>query len=184
MKDNVSRERFPLLTLVAIAIGAAAWFGSLLHGGLLQLLLCLVVLAIFGQSVEDALGRAFYLLLLALSALSAVAAELAAGVHSGLATLACAGVVAGVLAAHVALHPRARVHSVLFAPLFSGVLAIPAIALVAVWLALQIALGLGLDEPLASVGGAWFAHLSAIAVGLLAARPLARRGLVPARPAA
>lgn len=169
---------------MAIAIGAAAWFGSLLHGGLLQLLLCLGVLAIFGQSVEDALGRGSYALLLILSALGALAAEMAAGVHAGAVTLACAGAVAGVLAAYVALRPGARVHSVLFAPLFSAVVAVPAVAFVAVWLGLQIALGLGLDEPLASVGGAWFAHLSAIAVGLLAARPLARRGLVPARPAA
>jgi len=116
---------------VAIAIGAAAWFGSLLHGGLLQLLLCLAVLTIFGQSVEDALGRVSYLLLMILSAMAALAAELAAGLHSGAATLACAGIVAGVLAAHVALHPRARVHSVLFAPLFSAVFAVPALAFVA-----------------------------------------------------
>lgn len=169
---------------MAIAIGAAAWLAALLHGGLLQLLLCLAVLMIFGQSVEDALGAAAYLLLAALSAATALLAQLAAGVHTGAATLACAGIAAGVLAAHVALHPRARVHSVLFAPLFSAVFAVPAIALVAVWLALQVGLGLGLDEPLAGDGGAWFAHLSAIAVGLLAARPLARRGLAPARPVA
>lgn len=174
MKDNVSRERFPLVTLIAIAIGTAAWLGSLLHGGLLQLLACLVALAIFGQSVEDTLGRAFYVLLMLAGGLVALGAQLAAGPHSGAATLACVGVVAAVLAAYLALRPKARVHSVLFAPLFSAVLAVPAALLIGVWLGLQVAAGLGVDEPLASAGGAWFAHLAAIAVGLLAARPLAR----------
>lgn len=162
------------MTLVAIAIGAAAWLGSLLHGGLLQLLACLIALAIFGQSVEDALGRVSYVLLMLVGGLVALGAQLAAGPHSGVATLACAGIVAAVLAAYLALRPGARVHSVLFAPLFSTVLAVPAALLIGVWMALQVVVGLGVDEPLASAGGAWFAHLAAIAVGLLAARPLAR----------
>jgi membrane associated rhomboid family serine protease len=150
----------------------------------MQLVLCLAVLMIFGQSVEDALGRPRYALLMLLGALVALAAQLAAGSHAGAPTLACAGIAAAVLGAHVALHPTSRVHSVLFAPLFSSVLAIPALVFVAIWLALQAALGAGLDEPLASMGSAWFAHLSAIAVGLICARPLAHCSLPPARPAA
>jgi membrane associated rhomboid family serine protease len=158
-----------------IAIGAAAWLAGLLHGGLLQLLACLAALAIFGQSVEDVLGRISYVLLMLFGAAVALAAQLAAGPHAGAATLACVGVVAAVLAAYLTLRPTALVHSVLFAPLFSTVLAVPAALLIGFWLALQIALGLGLDEPLASIGGAWFAHLAAIAAGALAARALARR---------
>ncbi len=170
------RQRFPLLTLTAIGVLAGAWLGSLLHGGLLQAILCLAALAIFGGSVEDALGRPRYALLMALGGLAALAAQLAAGPHAGATTLACAGIAAAVLGAHVALHPTARVHSVLFAPMVSAVLAVPALAFVALWLALQVSLGLGLDEPLAGIGGAWFAHLAAIGVGLLAARPLAHGG--------
>jgi membrane associated rhomboid family serine protease len=170
------RQRFPLLTLTAIGLLAGAWLGSLLHGGALQAILCLAVLAIFGGSVEDALGYARYALLVAIGGLSALAAQLAAGPHTGAPTLACAGIAAALLGAHVALHPTARVHSVLFAPMFSAVLAVPALAFVALWLALQVALGLGLDEPLAGIGGAWFAHLAAVGVGLIAARPLAHNG--------
>lgn len=140
MKDNVARGRFPLITLVAIAFGAGAWLGSLLDGGLLQLLLCLVALAIFGQSVEDALGRVRYVLVMLAGALVALAVQVAAGQGHGFVTLSCVGAVAAVLAAHIALHPRARVHSVLFAPLFSTILAIPTLALIAVWTALQVTL--------------------------------------------
>jgi membrane associated rhomboid family serine protease len=173
------------VTLVVIATGAAAWLTGVLHGGLLQLLACLAALAIFGQGVEDAMGRASYVLLMLISAAAALAAQLAAGPRSGATTLACAGAVAAVLGAYLVLRPTARVHSVLFAPLFSTVLAVPAALLIGVWLVLQIALGLGLDEPLASIGGAWFAHLAAIVVGVLAARPLARRRpLTPAARAA
>lgn len=157
------------------AIGAAAWLVGLLHGGLLQLLACLVALAIFGQSVEDALGRISYALLMLFGAAVALAAQLGTGSRTGMTTLACVGVVAAVLAAYLTLRPTARVHTVLFAPLFSTVLAVPAALLIGFWLALQTAVGLGLDEPLASIGGAWFAHLAAIAAGILVARPLARR---------
>jgi membrane associated rhomboid family serine protease len=167
-----------------VAVGAGAWLGSLLHGGALQMILCIAVLTIFGQSVEDGLRRPRYALLMALGALVALAAQLASGPHTGAPTLAFAGIAAAVLGAHIALHPTARVHSVLFAPLFSNVLAVPALVFVAVWLALQAALGAGLDEPLASIGGAWFAHLAAMAVGLTCARPLAHRSLAPARSAA
>lgn len=165
-----------------IALGAGAWLGGLLHGGLLQLLLCLLSLAIFGQGVEERLGGIAYMALLSACGLVALGVQLLTGELTGIATLACAGAVAGAVGAYVALHPRARVHSVLFAPLFSTVLAVPALVYVALWLALQAALGAGLDEPLASIGGAWFAHLAAIVVGLTAARPLSRR--LPIRPRA
>jgi membrane associated rhomboid family serine protease len=161
-------------------LGAGAWLGSLLHGGALQLILCLAALAIFGQSVEDALGRGRLAALMLAGGLVALAAQLLAGGRQGAVTLACAGVVAGVVGAYVALRPRARVHCVLFAPWFSTVLAVPAAALIAGWLALQVPLGLGVDEPLASIGVAWFAHLAAIGVGV--ALTLPRRVPLQARP--
>jgi membrane associated rhomboid family serine protease len=112
----------------------------------------------------------------------ALGAQLLAGSSPSATTLACAGAVATVLGAHLALHPRARVLSVFFAPLFSTVLAVPAVAVIALWLALQVPLGLGFDEPLASGDGAWFAHLGAVFVGLAVARALARRPRLQARP--
>lgn len=162
------------MTLAAVATGAAAWLSGLLHGGLPQLLACLAALAVFGQSVEDMLGRARYVLLILLGGLAALGVQLAAGSSAGAGTLACVGAVAAALGAYLSLRPAARVYSVLFAPLFSTVLAVPGALLIGVWLALQVAFGLGLDEPLASIGGAWFAHLSAFAVGLLLARALTR----------
>jgi membrane associated rhomboid family serine protease len=75
-------------------------------------------------------------------ALVALGAQVAAGQDHGVVTLCCVGAVAAVLAAHIVLHPRARVHSVLFAPVFSSVLAIPALALIAAWTALQVALAI------------------------------------------
>lgn len=176
------RRRFPVVTVAAIALCGGGWLGGLLEGGLLQLLLCLAALAIFGQGVEESLGRIAYAALLGACWLIALGAQLLTGEHAGVATLACAGAVAGAVGAYVGLHPGARVHSVLFAPLFSTLLAVPALVYVALWLALQMALGAGLDEPLASIGGAWFAHLATIAAGLAAARLLFRRR--PVRPRA
>jgi membrane associated rhomboid family serine protease len=166
-----------------VPLGALAWLGSLLHGGALQLALCLVALAIFGQSVEGTLGRGRFAVLTIGCGLAALAAQLLAGGREGAVTLACAGAVAGVLGAHLALHPKARVHCVLFAPWLSTVLAVPAAALVACWLALQVPLGLGLDEPLAAIGGAWFGHLAAIGAGIPLSLALSRRPSLQARTA-
>lgn len=143
----------------------------------------MAALSLFGQSVEDSLGRTWFLALLALGWLIALGAQLLVGTAAGALTLACAGAVAAVLGAHLALHPAARVHSVLFAPFFSTVLAVPAAVLIALWLMLQLPIGLGLDEPLARIGAAWYAHLAALAAGLLAARALTRRALPRPRPA-
>lgn len=149
----------------------------------MQLILSVAALSLFGQSVEDSLGRVWFLTLLAMGWLIALGAQLLVGAPNGAITLACAGAVAAVLGAHLALHPRAHVHSVLFAPFFSTVLAVPAAALIALWLTLQLPIGLGLDEPLASIGAAWYAHLVALAAGLVAVRALRSQALPRPRPA-
>lgn len=146
----------------------------MLHGGALQLILMLAALAIFGQSVEQALGRRRYAFVALSGGLVAFAAQLLAHGRDGALTLACAGAVAAVLGAHLVLHRDARVYTAVFAPLFSTVLAVPAVAVIGLWLALQVPIGLGLDEPLAAMGIGWFAHLAGLVVGLALARPLAR----------
>lgn len=154
-------------------MAAIAWLASLLRGGALQLILMLAALAIFGQSVEQALGRGRYVFLVATAGLVAFLAQLLAD-GGGALTLACAGAVGAVLGAHLVLHRGARVYTAVFAPLFSTVLAVPAVVVIGLWLALQVPIGLGLDEPLAAMGAGWFAHLAGIVIGLALARLFAR----------
>lgn len=123
--------------------------------------------------MEAALGGARLVALTLGGGLLAFAAQRLAGGGSGAAaTLAASGAVAAVLGAYLALHPRARVLSVAFVPAFASVVAVPAVLLIAAWLALQAALGAtGAAEPLGGTG-AWFAHLALLPVGALLALPL------------
>lgn len=169
VRDNQPHRGLPLLTLTLAALGAALWLASVLHGGLLALLLGLLWLVVFGQSVEDVLGRARYALLCLLSGAVALGLQALIGRHTGAATLAAMGVVAGVLGAYLALRPRGRVLTFVLAPLFAGAVEIPAAVLIALWLCAQALIGaFAIDEPLAHAGAAWFVHLAVLPLALVA----------------
>lgn len=184
-KDTLPRARPPLLSVALAVVALALWIAGPLAGGLLSLLLCLLALAIFGQSVEDILGHSrFGLLCLAIGALT-FAVELLLG-RSGEAALAlsAAAIAAAVLGAYLALRPSGRVLTLVLMPIVAGVIELPAIALVSAWLIAQIAIGaFALDEPLAS-SASWFVHLLALPLALFAFRVLRSEGRPPQRPRA
>jgi membrane associated rhomboid family serine protease len=174
-KDSFPRRRPPLLSAALAALGIGLWLGGPLGGGLLSLLLCILALAVFGQSVEDALGHLRFAILCLLGGAFSFGVELLAGRGASAAlALGAAGIAAAVLGAYLALRPRARILTLVLLPLIAGVVELPAIALVGAWLLAQILLGaLPLDEPL---GGdpSWLPHLLSLPCALIALRTLAR----------
>lgn len=182
-KDAHARQRPPLLTATLVALGLGLRLAGVLHGGVLALLLCLLALAIFGQSVEDVLGTGRYALLCLSAAALTFAVQALLGPTAAAPTLAAAGLAAAVPGAYLALRPRGRILTLVLAPLFAGVIALPAVALAAAWLLAQLLIGAThLDEPLAHIGAAWFAHLLALPLALLALRALTRAERRPLRP--
>ncbi|HEY1687414.1 MAG TPA: rhomboid family intramembrane serine protease [Solirubrobacteraceae bacterium] len=174
-RDNYPQRGFPLLTFLLVALGAALWLASLLHGGLLQLLPALACLLVFGQSVEDVLGRTRYAALCLFCGLVAFGLQALIGPRSGAATLAAVGVAAGVAGAYLALRPRGRILTLVLAPLFAGAVEIPALALIALWLCAQALIGaFAVDEPLAHIGAAWFMHLAVLPLAFAATLPMRR----------
>lgn len=171
MKDNVPGAGPPFVTVAALALAALLWALSLLHGGILVALSDIAALALFGRGVEATVGHLRCAALLAVGGSIVLAIGLQLGPSSAAPTLAVSGAVACLLGSHFALHPRARVLSLVLAPAFSTIVAVPSAILIGLWLALHAVLGTtGFDEPLAG-GGAWYVHLCAFAVGLLAAAP-------------
>ncbi|MHB1808376.1 MAG: rhomboid family intramembrane serine protease [Solirubrobacteraceae bacterium] len=180
-KDPVPRERPPLLSAALAALGLGLWLAGLLGGGLLSLLLCVLALAIFGQSVEDVLGHLRFALLCMLGGAFAFGVELLAGRGASTSlALGAAGIAAAVLGAYLALRPRARILTLVLVPLLAGAIELPAVALIGAWLLAQILIGaLALDEPLGG-GPSWLPHLLALPLALIALRSLAG----PPRPSA
>jgi len=143
-----------------------------LHGGPLHLAFNLLFLWIFGNNVEDALGRRRFLLFYLGCGVAAALLHVATAALTGtlLAPMVGAsGAVAGILGAYAVLLPRARVLT--FVPIFLRAVHLPAAWFIGGWFAVQL-----LSVVFSSnTGVAFFAHIGGFVAGLLLVRILGRR---------
>ena len=134
-----------------------------LHGGWLHLLGNLLFLYVFGNNVEDRLGRLRYLAFYLVCGYAAtyVFAVMFASSNSPL--VGASGAIAGVLGAYLVLFPRAKVWSLLTFFFFLPV-RLPAWLVLGSWFVLQYLYtrGAGLSE---STGTAYLAHVIGFVVG-------------------
>ena len=160
---------------------APAWatiFSAMfMHENLLHIGGNMLYLWIFGNNVEDALGKFRFLLFYLACGVVAAVAQLATDVNSVIPTLGASGAIAGVLAAYWLLYPDARVLTIV--PLFIAFLAnIRAYWVLGFWIVLQLYLGfsgLGMQR---GGGVAYFAHIGGFAAGLFFISLLGGRRLV------
>ncbi len=80
-----------------------------MHGGVLHIAFNMLFLWIFGNNVEDAMGRGRFLLFYLLAGLAAVYSQAAIDPGATVPTIGASGAIAGVLGAYALLLPRARV---------------------------------------------------------------------------
>jgi len=165
-----------------------AFTSMFMHGGWEHIIGNMLFLWIFGNNVEDALGRARFLLWYVAAGLAATAVQTFITVHFGTAqdasvpNIGASGAIAGVLGAYFVLLPRARVLTVIFFG-FIFLREIRAVWFLGIWIALQVWQGgFGLTRPGDHGGGvAFFAHIGGFAFGLLTVYAVAkRRPLQPA----
>jgi membrane associated rhomboid family serine protease len=137
-----------------------------LHGGWGHLLGNALFLWIFGNNVEDSMGRFRFLVFYLLCGLAAAAAQVAIGPSSPVPMVGASGAIAGVLGAYLLLYPRARV-SVL---VFIFIVNVPAYLMLLFWIGTQVLTGLPQLNPLSpsvSSGVAVWAHIGGFAAGLV-----------------
>ena len=148
------------------------------HGGLFHLAGNMLYLWIFGDNVEDRLGRFRFLLFYLLSGLAAAAAQILSDPHSQIPMVGASGAISGVLGAYLLLYPHARVVTLVFFGWFVRVIEIRALIVLGFWIVVQLASGLLTWG--AQVGGvAWFAHIGGFVAGLVMVIPLRRRAEGP-----
>lgn len=146
-----------------------------LHGGLAHLVGNMWFLHIFGDNVEDALGRGRFVLFYVLGGLAAAAAQVVVDPSSAIPMIGASGAISGVLGGYLVLFPRARVLVLVPIVVFVTFMEWPAYVVVGEWLVLQIVAGLfSLTEAARGGGVAWFAHIGGFLFGLLAVRTFAR----------
>jgi membrane associated rhomboid family serine protease len=148
-----------------------------MHGGLLHLGGNMLFLWIFGNNVEDSMGRVAFLLFYLLGGIAALAAQIVIDPDSTVPTIGASGAVAGVLGGYLLLFPRARVVTVIFIIFFFTILELPAILILGFWFLQQVLFGyFDLADPTGGGGGvAYFAHIGGFAFGLVAIKLFATR---------
>ena len=144
-----------------------------LHGGWLHLLGNMLFLFVFGNNVEDRLGRLRYLLsYLGWGLVAAYGFALTMPGSTGV-VVGASGAVAGVLGAYLVLFPRARVTS-LVPFLFFVPLPLPAWLVLGSWFLLQAVYSAGAGVTEGS-GVAYVAHVAGFVAGFLTAKLSGRR---------
>jgi membrane associated rhomboid family serine protease len=149
-----------------------------MHGGLLHIGFNMLFLWIFGNNVEDSMGRLKFLFFYLLAGIAAVYAQAGIDPDSTLPTIGASGAIAGVLGAYALLYPRARVLSLVIIIFFVTLVEIPALILLAIWFVLQFlpAIGQLATPEIGGEGGvAYFAHVGGFAFGLAMVKLFATR---------
>ncbi len=147
------------------------------HGGLLHLGGNMLFLWIFGNNVEDSMGRGRFVAFYLLGGIAALAGQILVGPNAAVPTLGASGAVAGVLGGYILLFPRARVLTVVFIILFFTVIELPAILFLGFWFLQQVLFGtLDMANPTGGGGGvAYFAHIGGFVWGLVMIKLFAER---------
>ena len=154
-----------------------------LHANLLHIGGNMVFLAVFGGTVEDALGRARFLLYYLLGGIAALALTVAVSPDTATPTLGASGAIAAVLGGYLLLYPRARILTVVTVIFFFTLVELPAWVMLGLWLTFDALLGaFGVATPFGGGAGvAYYAHIGGFAFGLLAIRAFAAGGAPFAR---
>jgi membrane associated rhomboid family serine protease len=131
----------------------------------------MLFLWIFGNNVEDALGKVRFLVFYLLGGIAATALQTLVTLHyagaagESVPNVGASGAIAAVLGAYFLLLPRAKVLTLIL-PFFF--VEIWAILFLGVWIGLQLLSGGGgLTHPNEGGGVAYFAHIGGFALGLL-----------------
>jgi membrane associated rhomboid family serine protease len=135
-----------------------------MHGGWMHLIGNMLYLWIFGDNVEDRFGKVKFLLFYLLCGIGATIAQVAINPNSGIPNLGASGAISGILAAYILINPKGRVNVLMG----RGVVAMPAIFVIGLWVVLQFVNGIGSITESAETGGvAYMAHIGGFVVGLI-----------------
>jgi membrane associated rhomboid family serine protease len=149
-----------------------------MHGSIVHIGGNMLFLWIFGNNVEDSMGRLKFIAFYLLGGLAADALQILTSPASQVPSLGASGAVAAILGGYLVLFPRARVVTLVFIIFFFTILELPAILFLGIWIVQQALFAyFDLLQPSGSGGGgvAYFAHIGGFAFGLLLIRAFARR---------
>ncbi len=160
----IDNQRINLLTPV---------ISMFLHGGWMHILGNALFLWVFGNNVEDVVGRGRFLAFYLLCGLAAAAAHVLVDPRSPIPTVGASGAISGVMGAYLVLFPKVRVRMLFFFVIILKVIPIPAWLVLLYWFGLQLLSGIPellSPSPELSGGVAVWAHVGGFLAGVLLIR--------------
>jgi len=150
-----------------------------LHGGWLHIISNMWVLWIFGDNVEDVMGKIKFILFFILCGLGAAILQILVSLPLGggnTPMVGASGAISGVLAAYMKFFPSARILTIFPFLFFITTAEVPAFFFIGLWFFGQIVNGI-VTLPFAGLGGvAWWAHIGGFITGfILAERFVSKR---------
>jgi membrane associated rhomboid family serine protease len=144
-----------------------------LHGSWMHLIGNMWFLWLFGNNVEDSMGRLRFLVFYLLSGLAAALVQVLTNPASGIPMVGASGAISGVMGGYLVLFPHVRVFAVVLLGFFLTSVALPAWLMLVYWFAIQFISGLAVFGG--EVGGvAFWAHVGGFVAGLVLVKLFAR----------
>jgi membrane associated rhomboid family serine protease len=209
--DDIPTKKFPLITVILIALNSMVFFYQLslgekfsefiysmgllpfeithhvdlfpsgpsliyltifssmfMHGSIVHLLGNMLFLWIFGNNVEDYLGRKKFVIFYLVCGIAAAFTQVFFNPDSRVPMVGASGAIAGVLGAYSVLYPRAKVTTVIIFIFFIRLIKIPAIIVLSFWIIYQFLYGISSLAATTGEGGvAWFAHIGGFICGVI-----------------
>jgi membrane associated rhomboid family serine protease len=144
-----------------------------LHGSWMHLLGNMWFLWLFGNNVEDAMGRVRYLVFYLLTGVAAALTQVVLTPGSSVPMVGASGAISGVMGAYVVLYPQVRVFVMVPLGVVMTSMAWPAWAMLGYWLLLQSVSGLTVVDKEGG-GVAFWAHFGGFLAGVLLVKLFAR----------
>jgi len=157
--------------------GEANWLTPLtsmfLHGGWMHIIGNMWFLYVFGDNVEDAMGRPRFALFYLFCGHTAAAAQVLANPSSAVPMVGASGAIGGVMGAYAVIYPHARIDVLLIFGFFVRVIPISALMMLGYWFLIQLVSG---SVSNLEAGVAFWAHVGGFLAGALLALPFRGRG--------
>ncbi len=174
--------RYAMIPAEVTSSLSTAWltvFTSMfLHANLLHVGGNMLYLWIFGNNVEDTLGRGRFILFYLTCGVAAAGAHILSDPQSTIPTVGASGAVAGVMGAYLVFFPGAEILSIVPLLVISTLMEVPAIVVIGLWALLQFVNANYLGGGMTPGGGvAYMAHVGGFAAGVLITLMLGGRRL-------
>ena len=150
-----------------LSVYPTVYTSMFLHSGVWHLGGNMLYLWIFGNNIEDVLGKARFVLFYFVCGTLAALGHIATDLNSKIPMVGASGAISGVLGGYLILFPFTKIKTFIFLGFFWTIVRIPAILLLLFWVVLQIWNSVSPETG----GTAWFAHIGGFVAGVLLILP-------------